>query len=226
MDSSVVNRAIRAEIRPLLKDAGFEAFTSRTSWRYHPDRVDVINFQSYNSYNAGVMGVTTYSFAVNLGCYLRYIPYQWTNVPATISPLYAKPRPMEYQCHMRGRLSRSYPERAVTDGQIWFIDELGSNTSKALHDVRMVLAREGIPWFSQFTSPNRVYAILYANEEQMDSLWGFGRPRSPIRRYYLGYVARAAGLKDEARTNLMLAAETQSFVDISQRLRDDAQSAV
>ena len=127
---------------------------------------------------------------------------------------------------MRGRLFRSYPERSLSDRHIWLIDERGSNIPKALHDVRMVLAREGLPWFSQFMSPSRVYAILDANEEQMDSLWGFGRPGSPIRRYYLGYVARAAGLMDEARTNLMLAAETQSFLDISQRLRDDAQSAV
>jgi len=226
MDSTVVNREIRSEIRPLLKDAGFFAFTSRTAWRCHTDRVDVINFQSFNSYNADVLGITTYSFAVNLGCYLRYIPTQYPDAPGSSSLEGDAPRPKEYECHMRGRLSRSYPERAHSDRHIWFIDERGSNLAKALHDVRMVLARDGLPWFTQFSTPHHVYSILAGNEEQIGSLWGFGRPGSPIRRYLLGYGARAAGLGDEARANLSLAAETRSFANIAQRLREDAQSAV
>jgi hypothetical protein len=225
MDSAAVNREIRAEIRPLLKDVGFVAFTSRTAWRYHTDRVDVVNFQSFNSYNAGVMGITTYSFAVNLGCYLRYIPNQYADTPGSAA-LEELPRPKEYECHMRGRLSRSYLGESCSDRQIWFIDERGSNVTKALHDVRMLLVRDGVPWFTQFSSPELVYAILVSNEEQMNSLWGFGRTGSPIRRYFLGYAARAAGLHSEARVNLNSAAETPSFAKIAQRLREDAQSVV
>ena len=33
MDGKVVGRALRAEVRPLLKAAGFTAFTDRKAWR-------------------------------------------------------------------------------------------------------------------------------------------------------------------------------------------------
>ena len=226
MDSTAVNREIRAEIRPLLKDAGFIAFTSRSAWRYHADRVDVVNFQSFNSYNAEVMGITTYSFAVNLGCYLRYIPNHYPDNPGLAALKGESPRPKEYQCQMRGNLSRGYSDKSCSRRDIWFIDERGSNVAKALHDVRMVFVRDGAPWFAQFSTPDHVCDLLAANEEQMFSLWGFGRPGSPIRRYFLGYAARAAGRHDEARVNLNSAAETPSFANIAERLREDAQSVV
>jgi hypothetical protein len=230
VDSSVVNREIRAEIRPLLKERGFRHFTSRTAWRVHPDRVDVVNFQSFNSYNAAIMGTTTFSFAVNLGCFLRYIPNQY---PPDVYPDAGTsaslhqgdaPRPREYDCQMRARLRRSYSD-GCKDRQIWSIDERGSNVTKALHDVRMVLSRDGIPWFQRFTTPNDVYDILANTEENMETLWGFGRPGSPIRCYYLGYAARAAGFANVAKTNLLLAASTKSFEKIAGRIRNDAECA-
>lgn len=77
MDSKAVNREIRRVIWPLFKAAGFSSNTTRTAWRHTADKADVINFQSFNRYNADVLGITTFSFAVNLGCYLRYVPPQW-----------------------------------------------------------------------------------------------------------------------------------------------------
>lgn len=67
MDSKVVNRAIKANVWPMLKEHGFGHFTTRTAWRHDHDRIDVINFQSFNSYQASVIGCTTYSFALRLG---------------------------------------------------------------------------------------------------------------------------------------------------------------
>ena len=125
---------------------------------------------------------------------------------------------------MRARLRRSYSD-GCDDRQIWFIDKRGSNVTNALHDVRMALTRDGIPWFQRFTAPNAVYDILANTEENMDTLWGFGRPGSPIRCYYLGYVARAAGYTDVAKTNLLLAAGTRSFEKIAGRIRNDAERA-
>lgn len=226
MNSAAVNREIRARIRPLLEDAGFVAFTARNSWRYHRDRVDVINFQSFSSHHAEVMGITTYSFAVNLGCYLRYIPDPYPDAPESSSLAGELPRPTEYHCHMRGQLRRSYSDKSCARRDIWFIDEHGTNVAEALHDVRMVFVRDGVPWFAQFSTPDHVYDILRSKEERMESLWGFGRPGSPARRYFLGYAAKAAGRHDEARLNLNLAADTPSFANIADRLREDAKSAV
>lgn len=225
LDSKDVNRVIRSELRPLLEGSGFDRGTARTSWRHHPDRIDVVNLQSFNSYNAGVLGVTTYSFAVNLGCYLRYVPSQYPDAPGMERLQGDRPQPREHDCHLRGRLARSYPERACKHAEIWYIDDRGANLDKALHDVRMVLNRDGLPWFSQFATPRAVYDILAQEEEQMDRLWGFGRSGSPIRRYLLGYSALAAGLQTEARENLLLAADTPSFESIRERILFDARRA-
>ncbi|HKR08835.1 MAG TPA: hypothetical protein VJS39_06575, partial [Gemmatimonadaceae bacterium] len=102
MDSAAVTKEIRAEIRPLLKDVGFVAFTSRSAWRYHADRVDVVDFTSFNSYNAEVMGITTYSFVVSLGCYLRYIPNQYPENAGLASLEGESPRPKQSLCQIRG----------------------------------------------------------------------------------------------------------------------------
>jgi Domain of unknown function (DUF4304) len=226
LDSKVVNQAIRSEIRPLLAGAGFARSTARTFWRYHPDRIDVVNFQSFNSYNAGVLDITTYSYAVNLGCYLRYIPNQHPTAPGVMRLEGDKPQPKEYDCQMRGRLTRSYPERACSDTQIWFIDSRGSNLDKALHDTRMVLNRDGLHWFERFASPGAVYDILATAEEDMGRLWGFGRPGSPLRTYFLGYTAKAAGHHEVAERNLAHAASTKSFESIRERILFDARRVV
>src|SRR5687768_5994644 len=103
MDSKSVNREIRRAIWPLLKAHGFAEISARTAWRHSDQKIDVVNFQSFNSYNAGVMGVTTFSFAVNLGGYLRYVPPQWP--PKKIKN--GVPYPAEYECQFRGSLSRT-----------------------------------------------------------------------------------------------------------------------
>lgn len=226
MDSKAVNPGIRSEVGPLLGAAGFDRTSARTFWRHHPDRVDVVNFQSFSSYNAGVLGVTTHSFAVNLGCFLRYVPSHYPDAPGSARLEGDRPQPREQDCHLRGRLRRSYPERACPESQVWFIDERGSNLAKALHDVRMVLNRDGLPWFEQFASPRAVYDILAGREEDMDRLWGFGRPASPVRTYLLGYTARQAGLHDAAGANLLLAAGSGSFEAVKERIISDAQRAI
>ena len=102
MDSKAVNKEIRARIWPLLKDIGFSRFTPRTAWRYRGDKIDVLNFQSFNSYNASVLGITSFSFCVNLGSFLNYVPSKW---PVKVKD--GHPIPNEAECHFRRRLMRS-----------------------------------------------------------------------------------------------------------------------
>ncbi len=60
-NSSDVNRALREMLWPALKDAGFVERTARTAWRRHADRIDVVNFQSFNAYLAQQIGATTFT---------------------------------------------------------------------------------------------------------------------------------------------------------------------
>src|SRR5437899_12944946 len=77
MDSKIVNRETRSHIWPLLRTVGFSVFTARTAWRYSEEQIDVFNFQSFNRYNSDILGVTSFSFCVNLGSYLTYLPRTW-----------------------------------------------------------------------------------------------------------------------------------------------------
>jgi hypothetical protein len=185
MDSKSVNRSIRSQIWPLLEEAGFSSRTSRSAWRHQRDRVDVVNFQSFNSYTAGVMGVTSFSFAVNLGTYLRYVPPQW---PAK-KIKDGVPFPAESECQFRGRLRPLISQSHKNDG-VWGVDVRGSNLAWCINDVASQIPAV-LAWFKRFESREEVLRILLGEDESMPDLWGFGRRPSPIRSYLTGYVAMA-----------------------------------
>ena len=222
MDSKIVNRSIRDRIWPRLRDHGFVS-SSRSAWRHHTDRVDVVDFQSFNSYNAQVIGCTTFSFAVNLGCYLLSIPP--SDEPARIKQNGGRPIPAEYQCHFRSRLSPSIPQPQLNSADIWFIEESGKNLDSSLDDVWDNLQRTGLQWFEQFANPNDVLRILLTEQEQMSRLWGFGNNSSPLRHYLIGYVARSLGDAPIAAEHLQAASASQSFTSIQERLVFDARAA-
>ena len=217
MDSKAVNKGIKAEVWPLLRDAGFSGFSSRTAWRHRQRQVDVVNFQSFNSYNASVLGCTTYSFSVNLGCYLLEVPESFPSVKEKGGT----PLPEEYQCHFRGRLAKQLRQPEFPDKHIWFVDAEGAYIQAALHDVRMTMSRDALPWFDRLSDRGEVLRILREDEEIMSHLWGFGRQGSPVRQYLTGYVALAAGRHDIARESLQAAASTPSYAGIAERLRTD-----
>ena len=58
MDSKVVSKAIATQVWPAMEELGFSRRSTRIAWRDHEDRIDVIHFRSFNSHEAGVLGVT------------------------------------------------------------------------------------------------------------------------------------------------------------------------
>jgi hypothetical protein len=184
MDSKVVNRYIRELIRPELKATGFSKFTTRNSWRYRGNVVDVINFQSFNSYNADVMGVTTYSFGINLGSFHLDIPTEHGNIKSK-SDL---PCPEEFQCPFRGGLQRTFEQCELERRDIWFIKPDGSNIEECILDAKDQILNRGLDWFKNLDTKEAIRDILISKPESMDELLGFGRNPSPRRSYLLGYV--------------------------------------
>src|SRR4051812_46815994 len=71
--SKDVDRVIRAEVWPFVREQGF-IVRGRTARRYWPDAVDVVNFQSYSAQQAMVHGITSFSFQVNLGVWPVFLP--------------------------------------------------------------------------------------------------------------------------------------------------------
>lgn len=223
MDSKIVSAEIRAEVRPFLKDQGFSQFTGRSAWRFHTDRVDVVNYQSFNSYNADVIGCTTYSFALNLGTFFGYIRDQFDRNQNNLEN--PKFRPAEYLCHFRGGLSRSFWQRQLKRRDIWYIDSKGRVLKKAVHDTRVALSRDGMPWFDRLRDPREVLRILKEDDEDMGTCWGFGRNPSPIRNYMLGYVSLHLGNLDDAAIQLNRAIDSGCYKAIEEQIRGDLTNA-
>lgn len=188
MNSAVVNRAIRSLVWPVLKDRGFSSFTSRTAWRDRETFVDVVNFQSCNWYHAGVMGCTTFSFAINLGIHFNCVPSDYP--PASRN---GRPRPAEHQCHIRRRL---YPQSpSLPDARnIWMVDPGGTNTEETVASAAMEVADMSDTWFPVFASEAVALAILqgpggFPDDETMLP----GGPDAPARNVTVGYLALALG---------------------------------
>lgn len=215
MDSKVVNKAIRQSVRPLLKELGFSRFTPRTAWRYTEGRVEVLNFQSFNSYLAESIGATTYSFSVNLGCLLLEVPSTGIKVKDGFL------MPQEYECHLRGRLSRGFRQRELKRRDTWYIDPDGRYLERAMQDVATAIQRDAEPWFAQLRDSGQVLDLLLSADEKVCELWGFGANPSPNRSYLTGYVARALGQQELARDKLTEALESGCYDAVAEQVRED-----
>jgi hypothetical protein len=187
MDSCSVNKEIRERIKPLLKDAGFSQFTSRTSWRYATNRIDVVNFQSFNSYLASGVGCTTYSFALRLGCYFAYIPYP--HGAHRLKQKEGKLIPHEYECPIRRPLNKGISQPELPRKDIWHVDPEGRFLSPAISDAALTIVKQAFPWFERFSDDFEVLRTLLKEKEQNNGTSGFGANPSPMRSYLTGYAA-------------------------------------
>lgn len=179
----------------MLKSNGFKNFSGRTYWKYHNDRIDIINFQSFNSYNADVIGCTTYSFAVNLACFLLYIPSQ-----TKIKTKNEKLRPEEYEAHFRAGITKGIYQKELQQKDIWFADDKGTNLSIIVNDCKKQIEQIGFQWFNQFECKDNVLDILLSQELDMEKLFGFGNMDSPCRNRLIAYTAMELNKVDLAIT--------------------------
>lgn len=186
MDSRVVAREIGNEIWPLLRREGFTNFNPKTAWRYTPEQIHVVNYQSFNSYLAERVGCTTFSFALNLGIFFRAIPLRR---PGTEGP---DPfmKPQAYHCHFHHRLLKNIEQLALPRRDTWYVETDGGNLLQCLDDSRTAIEREGFPWFDRFQSLESVLALLMQQEQLPDV---YAAPTSPARKRMIGYIARRLG---------------------------------
>jgi hypothetical protein len=223
MDSRIVNSQIKRRIWPRLREAGFDTFTSRTAWRHHEDRIDVVNFQSFNSYNAGVLGCTTYSFSVNLGCLVTAIPPDYE--PSKMKEKGGLLLPQEYECHFRGRLARSFKQPELRERSIWYIDPSEKYLGWAITDIEQQTAANVLGWFERLAKLEDALNILLSADEDMSNLWGFGRNASPVRHYFTGYLALRLHSMNLAKHHLGIALDSGCFKQVEKRLASDLEKA-
>ena len=186
VDSSDVNKMLRSTVWPALKDQGFQRRTARTAWRDRPDQVDVVNFQSFNAYNAAILNVTTYSFQVNLAIHPRCRTTSRT--PTKGGQL----RPREYACDFRHQLAgiASTPgaERAI----LWPIREDGSDLGDVVSAAADRLLADGMRWFQQLDGIGALLQIAREMPMDMSTTWGMGNLGSPHRAALIASLEAAA----------------------------------
>ena len=185
MDSKQVTNEINSVIRPILKENGFEKYTGRTYWRYKRDRIDILNFQSYNSYNAEVMGCTTFSFAVNLATFLNYMPTE-----IGIKEKNGLKRPAESNGHFRSSIKKNFKQKEFENENIWFIDDDGKYLTDAVNDCKNQIEKNAFQWYDQFDNKRNLLRIYLENEMNMDGTWGFGNKDSYSRNKLIAFTAK------------------------------------
>ena len=216
IDSRVVNRALRQIVWTALQPLGFTRRTQRTAWRDRPDSIQVVNFQSFNSYAAEVMATTSYSFAVNLGVFYPAIAER----SAVARFIKDQSRPAEPHCHARKILSKGIaqsdevaparrvdPRSSPTAGQwvdrpdVWFVVPDGSNVNAVVSDALSRILEVGIPWLERLSDLREARGHF---REVEDSWQGRGLLAehyggtlgSPSRLHSIGALSAALG--DEA----------------------------
>jgi len=219
VDSRDVTKAIAAEIWPKLREQGFESIQGRVARRTHADRVDILEFNSFNSYEQERLKLKPGSFAIGLGCHLKYVANPIADSTGKVIVL---TKPSTADCMLRGQLRRRNLRPIGLDRGVWAVGLMGLPLEKVMSGARDAVLNEGMPWFEQFESPAAVFALLEEREEHMSRLWGFGRPGSPIRHFILGYSALAAGESLTARKHLQQALDTGCFSGHAARMRADA----
>ena len=184
MDSSEVNKRIKRVIKPFLLANGFTINTSRNFWKQNDENIFVVNFQSFNSYNANVMDVTTFSFSINLGIY-------WTKLPH-IRKLKEKSgftMPEEVDCTIRHSLKKNLRQSETSINNVWFVDKEGKNLDNVIDDALISLEKFSPEWFKNLSDKRNCLKFLQKAEEDMQGTFGFGNKNSPRRNFLIGYFS-------------------------------------
>jgi hypothetical protein len=215
MDSRVVSKELWKVLRPLFKEAGWSSFTSRTARRFGNARIDVINFQSFNSYLAEMIGCTTYSFSVRLGCFFPVIPHSGIKVKDGLL------MPEEYHCHLRRTLYKKFSQPECPRADVFYVDPEGKYFPAIVGGVQQEIASEGMAWFQRFSDTQEVLRTLMEDDVRMEGTWGFGRKSSPIRNLYTGYIALSLGKAQIAKDCLTQAASVPVYARFREQIEAD-----
>ncbi len=184
MDSRKVTKEINSIIRPILKENGFSKNSGRTYWRYFDDRIDILNFQSFNSYHSEVMGCSTFSYSINLSTFLSFIPDK-----DNVKEKNGLKRPHEANGHFRRQLKKSIVQPKLSIDTVWSVDDLGNNLSECIYDSKNQIVNIAFDWYEKFNSREKILQILLNDEVDMENTWGYGNFESANRNELIAYTA-------------------------------------
>lgn len=219
-DSKDVNGGIRKVVWPALKAVGFDRRTDRTARRDGPGVIQVVNFQSFNTYLAEMLASTTFSFGVNLGVFYLSI----AEVSSVSEHIKDRTRPAEYHCHARFSLDKgiaqAFPalQHWVDRPDVWLVLPDGSNLDLAVTDARDRIVGVGLPWLERLSDLREARRHFEAVPDSYHDQRGIiaehdgGTLGSPSRLHSIAALSGAVG--DEAGRNRALAEMSKLPYDV------------
>jgi hypothetical protein len=176
MDSKAINKLIRSEVWPILRDQGFTVFESRSAFAYKAQFINVVSFQSFNSYNAEVLGCTTYSFTPRLGVYV----IGSTGEDRVKRDRAGRLQPFEYECSFRSELRKRAPVDGFSRDDIFYIDPEGRTTAHCFHELKHLCQEVAPLWFKANNDLDETLSRMRRSDESSSApfLDASGRPGS------------------------------------------------
>lgn len=168
--SAIINKALRRQLSPVVRAAGFQQVDARNAWAWHDYCILVLNVRAVGNYFAKVTGWSPASVAVWLGVFYTFVPSLSTKISKTGVLL-----PAEYQCHMRTHLECSYPQYSYTTRlhnpaeqerkDIWWLHSDGSNADQVSSDIAYQFQNIALKWFERCMNLNTAFSEV---EEEHD----------------------------------------------------------
>lgn len=176
MDSKVINKLIRSEIWPILREHGFSVFDARSAFAYMGPFINVVSFQSFNSYLAGGLGCTTFSFTPRLGVYVIGSPRQ----DRVKRDKNGRLRPFEYECALRSELRKRTPVDGFARDDVFYIDPDGRTTAQCFQELKYLCTEVAPCWFRTNNDLEYLLSRMRSAEEPNSApfLDAAGRPGS------------------------------------------------
>jgi hypothetical protein len=166
--SKDIDKLIRAEVWPFVREQGFTV-RGRTARRHWDDAIDVINFQSFNGHEATVLGVTSFSFQLNLGVWPAFPVAGWE----VTRDAQGRPQPAEYECVFRSEVRPTVPapvrKRSLNPfafrplpqpAAIWSVTADGANALDCVRDARQGIEAQALPWFDGLRTAEQLLAAM------------------------------------------------------------------
>jgi hypothetical protein len=165
MDSKVINKLIRSEVWPILREQGFGHFESRNAFAYKGRFINVVHFQSFNSYLADGLGCTTYSFTVRLGTYVIGSPgKEYVSIDNA-----GRLMPSEPQCSFRTVLRKSTPVDGFAREDLFYIDPDGRTAAACFREVQRLLREFAPAWFEAQNDLDKLISRMHLPESSESS---------------------------------------------------------
>jgi hypothetical protein len=197
-DSKAVAKALKTAVFPLLRDAGFSEFTTRTAWRTGVNTIAVLDFPSLGSYLGSAVRVTSHSFGASAGLYYKAMhatPWAKEPIPGL---------PEEWRCQARKVLRKRLFQLWCWRPDVWYVNREGTNLDSVLADTIKAIREQALPWLHDMSDLHRALEAFESRPESsmrsgiMHEILG-GSLNSFARAEVTSAIALACDQRDRAR---------------------------